>query len=157
MAPAGSISLLANNVSSGIEPILSLQGERQVRGADGQAVRLEVQDHAWRQHQALHGATAAVPDYFVQAAQVQADDQLAVMSAAQAYVDSAISKTLHLPEVTSVEAIELDLLRAEELGLKGCAIYRDGSMAGASVLSSSTRPLRRATAARRGPERRALA
>jgi len=152
VAPAGSISLLANNVSSGIEPILALQGSRRVHGSDGQTVLFPVQDHAWRQYRALRGANAPRPDYFVEATEVDADDQLAVMAAAQSYVDSAISKTLHLPEVTSVQAIELDLLRAEELGLKGCAVYREGSMAGASVLTAGD-----AGELRSGPARRAAA
>jgi hypothetical protein len=52
--------------------------------------------------------------------------------------------------VTSVQAIELDLLRAEELGLKGCAVYRDGSMAGAAVLTAGD-----AAELRSGPARRA--
>lgn len=137
VAPAGSISLLANNVSSGIEPILALEGSRRVRGADGQTVSFSVRDHAWHQYRALHGAHAPAPDYFVQASEVDADDQLALMSAAQSFVDSAISKTLHLPEATSVHAIELDMLRAEELGLKGCAVYREGSMGGAAVLAAA--------------------
>ena len=149
VAPAGSISLLANNISSGIEPILALQGSRRVRGVDGQPVLFPVQDPAWREYRVLHGATAPQPDYFVEAAEVDADDQLAVMSVVQSYVDSAISKTLHLPEVTSVQVIELDLLRAEELGLKGCAVCRDTSRSGASAPSAHSDRRQRGGAARR--------
>ena len=163
VAPAGSISLLANNVSPGIEPILALEGSRRVRAADGQAVVFPVVDHAWRHYRALHGAQAAQPDYFVQASEVDADDQLALMSTAQSYMDSAISKSLYLPKVTSVQAIELDLLRAQELGLKGCAVVRDGSSGGAAVLSARqdrrlrSGAARRSVANRRAPQPRALA
>ena len=135
VAPAGSISLLANNVSSGIEPIFCLDGERRVRGADGQAVTFAVKDNAWRQYLALRGPAVERTPSLVQAADVDAEAQLQMMAAVQPFVDSAIAKTVHLPEDTSTRDLELVLLRAWELGLKGCAVYRESSMRGAAVVS----------------------
>ena len=131
LAPAGSISLLANNVSSGIEPILCLDGERRVRGADGQALTFPVRDNAWRRYQALRGRHVAASSYWVEAADVDAQAQLDMMAAVQPFVDGAIAKTVHLPADATTQDLDLVLLRAWELGLKGCAVYREGSPRGA--------------------------
>jgi len=136
VAPAGSISLLANNVSSGIEPAFGFEATRRVRGADGQAVTFAVQDNAWRHYKALQGPNAARPAHFVQAADLDADDQLNMMAAVQSFVDNAIAKTVALPESTSLHELGIVLLRAWELGLKGCTVYRAGSMGGATVVAA---------------------
>ena len=136
VAPASSISLLANNVSSGIEPVFGSEATRHVRGADGQAVTFAVQDNAWRHYQALHGSGAERPAHFVQAADVSPEDQLAMMAAAQSFVDNAIAKTIRFPQSSSVHEMGTVLLRAWELGLKGCAVYREGSRGGASVVTA---------------------
>jgi ribonucleoside-diphosphate reductase alpha chain len=134
VAPTGSISLLANNVSSGIEPVFGFEATRCVRGADGQAVSFSVQDNAWRHYQASHGPGAKRPAHFVQAADVSPEDQLNVMAAAQSCVDNAISKTLRFAQSSSVDELGTVLLRAWELGLKGYAAYREGSTGGATVV-----------------------
>jgi ribonucleoside-diphosphate reductase alpha chain len=134
VAPAGSISLLANNVSSGIEPVFGFEATRNVRGADGQAVKFSVQDNAWRQYQALHGPGATLPTYFVQAADISPEDQLNMVAAVQSCVDNAISKTLRFSENASAHDLSTCLLRAWELGLKGYAAYREGSKGGATVV-----------------------
>ena len=127
VAPTGSVSLLANNTSSGIEPVLAFRTQRRVRGVDGQMVSFDVQDAACRQYRELMGPKAAWPAHFVEAVNVSAQDQLRVMAAAQACVDNAISKTVRLPHQTSPEALGQVLRQAWELGLKGCAVYREGS------------------------------
>ena len=136
LAPAGSISLLANNVSSGIEPVLAFDGERRVRRADGQILPLRVQDSAWREFRRVHGPGAQRPEHFVQALEVPALAQLSVMAAAQACVDNAIAKTLHLPAGATEQEVGQWLRRAWELGLKGCSVYREGSNAGAPVATA---------------------
>lgn len=135
VAPAGSISLLANNVSSGIEPIFCLEGERRMRGADGQTVTFAVHDSAWRHYQTLHGPDAQRPAYMVQAANVDAQAQLNMMAAVQPFVDSAIAKTVYLPQNATVNEVETVMLRAWELGLKGCTVYREGSTRGTAVVA----------------------
>ncbi|NMM15041.1 MAG: adenosylcobalamin-dependent ribonucleoside-diphosphate reductase [Rhodoferax sp.] len=126
VAPTGSISLLANNVSSGIEPIHAFKTQRCVRGADGQEVTFDVEDAAWYQYKALHGASAVLPAHFVQSADVCAEDQLHMMAMVQSCVDNAISKSLVLPESASAQDIGLVLLQAWELGLKGISVFRTG-------------------------------
>ena len=127
IAPTGSISLLANNVSSGIEPVLALQGHYRCRQADGQFSLLEVEDDAWRQYRALKGVQALRPAYFVSAAEVGVEEQLRMTEAIQSCVDNGIAKTVRLPADASPEDIGRTLQRAWSLGLKGCAVYREGS------------------------------
>ena len=136
LAPAGSVSLLANNVSSGIEPVFGFEATRRVRGADGQAVVFPVQNNAWRHFKELNGTHAKRPAHFVQARDVPAEDQLNLMAALQSFVDNAIAKTVCLPENTTLAELEMVLLRAWELGLKGCTVYRAGSLDAAMVVAS---------------------
>jgi ribonucleoside-diphosphate reductase alpha chain len=127
VAPAGSISLLANNVSSGIEPIFAAKAMRKVRGADGQAVTFEVEDAALRQCLQLHGGQAVCPVQLVTVKDISAEEQLRMMAVVQSCVDSAVAKTVRLPASTSAQELELAALQAWELGLKGFAVYREGS------------------------------
>ena len=145
VAPSGSINLLANNVSSGIEPIASFKAVRRMRGADGQTVTFDVEDAAWRHYQALYGRQATLPAHFVQAVDVSAEDQLRMMETVQSCVDNAISKTVRLPEAVNPQELGFVLRRAWELGLKGCAVFREGNRAGEVVVARQ----RRATARRR--------
>lgn len=130
VAPTGSVSLLANNTSSGMAPMLAFKATRRVRGADGQMIAFEVDAAACHDYRALMGQTAELPAYFVQATDVSAEDQLQVMATAQACVDNAISKTVYLPASASVQAHGAVLRRAWALGLKGCAVMREGSRPG---------------------------
>lgn len=136
IAPTGSISLLANNVSSGIEPILARAGRRRVRGADGRAINFDVLDDAWRRYQLIHGTEVPVPPAFTEASEVSAEAQLAMMSEVQACVDNAIAKTVRLPFSATPAELGQVLLRAWELGLKGCAVMREGSRGTDAVLQS---------------------
>lgn len=56
--------------------------------------------------------------------------------AAQAFVDNAIAKTIRFPQSSSVHEMGTVLLRAWELGLKGCAVYREGSRGDASAVTA---------------------
>jgi ribonucleoside-diphosphate reductase alpha chain len=129
LAPAGSISLFAGNVSSGIEPIFELEGSRRIVGAAGVAQQLAARDHAWAAWLERHGA-APRPSCFVTARDVSARDQLEMQAVLQPFVDSAISKTVALPdEFPASEAPEL-FRTAYRLGLKGCTIHRARARAG---------------------------
>jgi len=130
VAPTGSVSLLANNTSSGLEPVLAFKAVRHVRGADGQMIPFEVEDAACQHYRSLMGQTAALPAHFVQAVDVSPEDQLQVMATAQTCVDNAISKTVRLPRNATVQEHGVVLRRAWALGLKGCAVYREGSRRG---------------------------
>ncbi|WP_151447361.1 adenosylcobalamin-dependent ribonucleoside-diphosphate reductase [Lacisediminimonas profundi] len=133
IAPAGSISLLANNVSSGIEPVYAFEGQRRISTRDGQVTSVPVQDHAWQLFRELHPGQP-LPAAFVQAADVAPAEQLKLQAACQAHVDQAVSKTINLPAQSRYEDVR-DLFNvAFELGLKGCTMYRAGESS-ESILS----------------------
>jgi len=132
IAPAGTISLLADNISSGVEPIFQYRYRRRVR--DGQdSCSHEVVDHAVRLWEQRHPGEA-LPAAFVDALHITPADHLAMQAALQPHVDSAISKTVNVPESISFAAFELVFQRAYELGLKGCTTFRPNPVTGA-VLS----------------------
>ena len=72
IAPTGTISLFADNVSSGLEPVFSFKYTRNVLMPDGSRQSEEVSDHAYRLFRRLKGETAPLPDYFVDAQQLLA-------------------------------------------------------------------------------------
>jgi ribonucleoside-diphosphate reductase alpha chain len=135
VAPAGTISLLAGNVSSGLEPVFALEYERRVRWPDGSftAHRLVSPSvRAWRER-----GGAALPPAFVDSRSLDAEAHLAMQACVQPFVDSAISKTLNVPASTSPEAFAALFQRAYALGLKGVTAFRESSPLGA-VLSTSS-------------------
>lgn len=134
IAPTGTISLLAGNVSSGIEPVFGFNYRRQVLGSDGLRREEDVQDFAFRTHMDLRGVNAALPPSFVIADQLPPAAHLEMQAALQPYVDSAISKTINSPEALSFEAFRDIYVSAYKLGLKGCTTYRPNAVTG-SVLS----------------------
>lgn len=139
IAPAGSISLLANNISSGIEPIYALDIYRKIKAADGTAREMFARDHAWRLYCQQFGENAAVPPYFVEANDVDPVDQLKLQSAVQAHVDQSISKTINLPAQARYEDYR-DLFRqAYQLRVKGCTMFRPDPQRG-RVVTPKARP-----------------
>ncbi len=131
IAPTGTISLFADNVSSGIEPVFAWSFTRQVLRGDGTRSEEKVSDYAWRAFRARFGEDAALPDYFVSAQELSPDDHLAVQAAAQKHIDSSISKTINVPEGISFEAFKDVYLKAYETGCKGCTTYRPNAITGA--------------------------
>ncbi|MEZ5954183.1 MAG: adenosylcobalamin-dependent ribonucleoside-diphosphate reductase [Hyphomonas sp.] len=136
IAPTGSISLLAGNVSAGIEPVFAAKVRRRVRRPDGAFDSADLEDYAVRLWQAENGADT-LPPAFVTAGALSPEDHLAMQAAAQAHVDNAISKTINADASISLESFGNVYRRAYELGLKGCTVYRQGSR-GADVLTPMT-------------------
>lgn len=137
IAPTGTISLYADNVSSGIEPVYGFTFRRRVLLADGTAREEEVSDYAWRLFRRLKGEDAPLPEFFVDVDRLTPRDHLVMQAAAQKYVDSSISKTINVPEEISFEAFQDVYRQAWDLGCKGCTTYRPNRVTGA-VLSAGT-------------------
>ncbi|KIX19185.1 adenosylcobalamin-dependent ribonucleoside-diphosphate reductase [Paracoccus sp. 228] len=135
IAPTGTISLYAGNVSSGIEPVFAYAYKRKVLQKDGSRTEEEVVDYAVQMWRDLKG-DAALPDYFVNAQTLAPKDHVAMQAAAQEWVDSSISKTINCPEDISFEAFKDVYMAAWDLGCKGCTTYRPNDVTG-SVLSVS--------------------
>ena len=136
IAPTGTISLYAGNVSSGIEPIFAHAYTRKVLQKDGTKTEEEVVDYAVQLWRDLHGDTD-LPDYFVNAQTLAPLDHVRMQAAAQRWIDSSISKTINCPEDISFEAFKDVYMAAWDQGCKGCTTYRPNDVTG-SVLSVST-------------------
>lgn len=134
IAPTGTISLVANNISSGIEPVFAFTHERKVLMPDGESVTETVENNAHRMYRLMKGDSAPLTDAFVDAQSLAPKDHLAVQALAQKYVDSSISKTINLPESISFEDFQSVYFDAYDLGCKGCTTYRPSDIRG-SVLS----------------------
>ena len=133
VAPTGTISLVADNVSSGVEPVFALAYTRKVLQRDGSKTEEEVSDYALRRFRAVHGVDAPLPSYFVTAQDLTPSEHVRMQAAVQKYVDSAISKTVNVPEDISFEAFQQVYLDAYDSGCKGCTTYRPNAITG-SVL-----------------------
>ncbi len=133
IAPTGTISLYAGNVSSGIEPVFAYAYTRKVLQKDGSRTEEEVVDYAVQMWRDKFGDTA-LPDYFVNAQTLPPFDHVRMQAAAQKWVDSSISKTINCPEDISFEAFKNVYMEAWDTGCKGCTTYRPNDVTG-SVLS----------------------
>ena len=131
VAPTGTISLLAGNVSSGIEPVFSYSYTRNVLMPDGTRRAEAVDDYACALFRRLKGETTPLPDYFVDAQALRPADHLVVQARVQSFVDSSISKTINCPEAMAFDDFKDVYMRAFDLGCKGCTTYRPNPVTGA--------------------------
>ena len=133
IAPTGTISLYAGNVSSGIEPVFAYSYTRKVLQKDGSRTEEEVVDYAvqlWREK----FGDRELPGHFVNAQTLTPEEHVKMQAAAQRWVDSSISKTINVPADIAFEAFKDVYLQAYETGCKGCTTYRPNEVTG-SVLS----------------------
>lgn len=135
IAPTGTISLYAGNVSSGIEPVFAYAYTRKVLQKDGTRTEEEVVDYAVQMWRDKFG-DAALPDYFVNAQTLAPLDHVKMQAAAQKWIDSSISKTINCPEDINFDDFQDVYMQAYETGCKGCTTYRPNDVTG-SVLSVS--------------------
>ena len=139
IAPTGTISLFADNVSSGLEPVFSFHYSRYVLMPDGSRREEQVSDYAYRDWRARVGGSPEshgdqgppLPDYFVDAQTLSPADHVRMQAAVQKYVDSSISKTINCPEDISFEDFNQVYMMAWEQGCKGCTTYRPNDVTGA--------------------------
>ena len=132
IAPTGTISLLANCISNGVEPIFAARYQRAVLDASGGTRQFQVEDDACRQWRALEG-NDTLPPSFIDAASVAPEDHLSMQAALQVYVDGAISKTVSVPEEHDFADFSSLYERAYALGLKGVTAFRPNPVTGAVV------------------------
>jgi ribonucleoside-diphosphate reductase alpha chain len=125
IAPAGTVSLaFADNTSNGIEPAYGWTYMRRKRNCDCSYTTYEVENYAWRLYQSLFGPTDDLPEFFLSALEITPTAQLQMMTAVQKQIDSAISKTMHLPEQYPVKKVQALYMQAWKAGLKGLTVYR---------------------------------
>lgn len=134
IAPTGTISLFADNISSGLEPVFSFTYMRSVLLPDGSRQQEEVSDYAYRLYRQMKGDNAPLTEAFVTAQDLSPADHVRVQAAVQTYIDSSISKTINVPEDIDFDAFKDVYAMAYEQGCKGCTTYRPNDITG-SVLT----------------------
>ncbi len=137
IAPTGTISLYAGNVSSGIEPVFAYAYTRKVLQKDGSRTEEEVVDYAVRLWRELKG-DAPLPDYFVNAQTLPPLAHVKMQAAAQKWIDSSISKTINCPEDISFDDFQEVYMAAWDQGCKGCTTYRPNAVTGSVLTVSET-------------------
>jgi ribonucleoside-diphosphate reductase alpha chain len=136
IAPTGTISLaFADNASNGIEPPFSWWYTRRKREADNSTKEYRVEDHAYRLYRALHGPDAVLPSYFVTALEMSAQDHLEMVATVAPFIDTAISKTVNVPEDYPFDEFKSLYFNAWQRGLKGITTYRPNHVLGAVLVA----------------------
>ena len=136
IAPTGTISLLAGNVSSGLEPVFAGALERKVLNEDGTTTTFGLVDYALELWRRLKGEPKGFPPAFVCASDLDPRDHIAMQAALQPYVDNSISKTITVPEDYPFDAFKEIYDTANDKGLKGCTTFRPNPVTGAVVMAA---------------------
>jgi ribonucleoside-diphosphate reductase alpha chain len=145
IAPTGTISLLAGNVSSGIEPVFDLSYDRRIRNPDNSIHAETVEDYAYALWRTLACANdGPTPETFVTVRDIPAQAHLDMQAALQPWVDSSISKTINCPADMTFESFENLYMEAYDRDLKGCTTYRPNAVTG-EVLTQTKPALELAT------------
>ena len=112
IAPTGTISLVADNVSGGIEPSFSTGYDRTIQTFDGPKIE-RVEDYAH-----ARGATVRTAN------SLSTTEHLDVLALAQHYVDSACSKTINVGDEVTYAEFKNIYETAWKQGVKGCTTFR---------------------------------
>lgn len=147
VAPTGTISMYAGNVSSGGEPIFAPEYTRKVTNDDGTIREEKVFDYAvlkfhehFNNHQPFdeNAKNKWWNQYMATAQDLGPADHINMQATLQKWVDSSISKTVNLPENISFDDFREVYNHAYETNCKGCTTYRPNKVTG-SVLSVETK------------------
>ena len=141
IAPTGTISLLAGNVSSGMEPVFAADYQRTVLNPAGEREHYALTDFAVRRWRASHDRADGVPNALVTPTALPIQAHLGMQAVLQRYVDNAISKTIAVPGETRFEEFAPVFRAAYDLGLKGCTAFRPTPITGAVLTPAETAPL----------------
>jgi len=120
IAPTGTISLLAGNVSSGLEPIFAESYARTVLTSSGELQEFELTDYAIEVWRKRTGTTGKLPKGFTTASELPIRAHVEMQAALQPHVDNSISKTINVPETCPFAEFQGIFDLAYDLGLKGC-------------------------------------
>ncbi len=134
IAPTGTISLLANNISSGLEPVYEFQYTRRVLELDGGYSEHGLTDYALHLWRKLHGQEKP-PATFVDTRSLAPVAHLQMQAALQPFVDNSISKTINVPRDYPFDAFKGIYQQAYQMNLKGCTTFRPNPVTG-EVLQS---------------------
>lgn len=130
IAPTGTISFTADNVSSGIEPVFSYRTDRTIINLQNKPEVVSVEDYGFSRL-GVRGKIAS---------ECTVDDHLRVLIAASSMVDSAVSKTCNVPTNIGWEEFKDVYVKAWRGGCKGCTTYRPGGLRGAVLTAKPDTP-----------------
>lgn len=126
IAPTGTISLMADNISSGIEPVFSHSMERTIQTYEGPIIE-KLQDYA----------VANFDNYGKTAGDCTIDEHLSVLDISSKYMDSAVSKTINIGSKVTFEEFKDVYWKAYYSNAKGCTTFRaDGKRLGILAVSA---------------------
>jgi ribonucleoside-diphosphate reductase alpha chain len=137
VAPTGTISIVANNVSSGLEPVFSFSYTRNVLMPDGTRREEQVSDYAFRLFRQHYGENTPLTDAFVDVQHLTPSDHVRMQATVQKFVDSAVSKTINVAEGISFDSFKDVYFEAYDSGCKGCTTYRPNDVTGAVLKADS--------------------
>lgn len=140
LAPTGTISFLMDCDSTGIEPLFALKSYKQLAGGgvlemlpkcvETAINKLQPAD-VWNADTAINIVIPSLKNeekaIFKTANEIKPINHIRIMAASQKYINGAISKTVNMPNESTVEDVEEIYIKAWKEGLKSIAIYRDGS------------------------------
>lgn len=124
IAPTGTISLCADNVSSGIESVFAYTIKRTVKEFDNER-KVVIEDYGRR----VMGISGKI------SADVTVDEHLAVLAVAARNVDSSVAKTCNVSGDIPWEDFKNIYIRAWKEGCKGCTTFRPGGMRGGILVA----------------------
>ena len=129
--PVGTGSLVANNISNGLEPIFALEYERRMLGNDDKWTVESVEDYAWclYKKEGLRKGTE-IPEFFQTSREIPPTEHIDVQAAVQHWIDQSCSKTVNIPKEITLEDYEKLVLYAFEKGCKGFTSFREGTREG---------------------------
>lgn len=136
IAPTGTISLLANNISSGLEPVYEFSYARRVLELDGSHTEHKLTDYALRRWRERRG-NEKPPAAFVDTRALTPAAHLGMQAALQPYVDNSLSKTINVPRDYRFEDFQEIYRQAYDMGLKGCTTFRPNPVTGEVLVSGS--------------------
>ena len=113
IAPTGTISFTADNISSGVEPVFSNQLDRTVQTEQGPII-VPLKDYVYNTYGLRN----------VEADDLTTDDHLDMQIAVQPFVDSAVSKTINVSEKVKFGEFKEIYMKAWRGKLKGCTTFR---------------------------------
>ncbi len=143
--PCGTISFVSKNISSSLEPIFMNEYDRYVKtgkvdpqtGIEERRL-VSCQDYAYKVFKTLH-PKQELPEYFVNTENLNIEEHLNIEIAIARYIDSAISKTINIPNNYDFEKFKNVYKIAYDSGvIKGVTTYRDGSMAGVLIKTNTS-------------------
>lgn len=139
IAPTGTISFsVGNNASNGIEPSFLHHTQRNIiRQGKSSKEAVDVYSFellAYRYFVNPEAGPEDLPESCVTADRISVREHVLMQAAAQKWIDSAISKTINVPEETPFEEFKDVYMMAYEHGLKGCTTFRPNSKAAMGVL-----------------------